>query len=106
MKPLHFLVLSLVFGVLTQPMALAYGSYGREDQTMISNGQGVSSPSFWEGLKSQNPAGLSFNQRLKFQAGAAAFGSDLNPIRASGGVLFGSSAIGGGIEYSQFDSGA
>ncbi len=106
MKTRHFLVLSLVFGILTTSLALAYGSYGREDQTMISNGQGVSSPSFWEGLKAQNPAGLSYNQRLKFQAGAAAFGSDLNPIRASGGVLFGSSAIGGGVEYSQFDSAA
>ncbi len=106
MKPSHFLVLSLIFEFLTSGIVHAYGSYGREDQTMISNGQGVSSPSFWEGLKSQNPAGLSYNQRLKFQAGAAAFGSDLDPIRASGGVLFGSSVLGGGIEYSQFDSGA
>jgi hypothetical protein len=105
MKLAHFLVLLNVFVLLSGESSHAYGSYGREDQSMVANGQGVSSPSFWEGLKGQNPAGLSFNQRLKFQASAAAFGSDLDPIRASGGVLFGSSFLGGGVEFSQFDSG-
>jgi|GEM_PF-2085744 len=105
MNPRLFAWLSLLLAALSAPPAQAYGSFTREDQSMISNGQGVSSPSFWEGLKSQNPAGLAYNQRLKFQAGAAGFNSSLKPIRASGGVLFGASIFGGGVEYSQFDSG-
>jgi hypothetical protein len=105
MKSRQFAVVLLVLGMASSEVAHGYGSFGMEDQTMISNGQGVSSPSFWEGLKQQNPAGLSYNQRLKFQAGAAAFDNDLNPVRASGGALFGYQSLGGGIEYSQYDSG-
>ncbi|NDF14921.1 hypothetical protein EB061_06325 [bacterium] len=74
-----------------------------EDQYMIANGQGISSPSFWEGLKGQNPAGLVNNQRIKFQGTGAFFSDSWSNPRASAAVLAGLGPLGMGIEYSQFD---
>ena len=77
----------------------------REDNFMISNGQGVSSPSYWQGLSQQNPAGLIYNQRLKIQAGGAAFSDNTNNLRGSAGLFMGNGLIAGGAEYSKYSSG-
>jgi hypothetical protein len=75
-----------------------------EDQYMIGNGQGISSPSFWEGLKGQNPVGLVNNQRIKFQGAGAVFSDSVSNARASGGVLAGLGPLGMGVELAQFDA--
>lgn len=93
-----------VLGVLAGSVDLVEARPSPEDQYMIANGQGVSSPSFWEGIKGQNPSGLVNNQRIKFQGAGAFFSDSLNQARASGGVLAGLGPLGMGLEYSQFGS--
>ena len=102
MKPT--LVLASFLAVVFSHFASARGYSGWENQAMIANGQGVSSPSFWEGLKSQNPAGLAQNQRLKFQAATATFDDTTHNLRGSAALLGGEGPVGFGLEYSQFDS--
>ncbi len=85
-------------------LARGFGGYGVEDSFMVSNGQGVSSPSFWGGLKAENPAGVSYNQRLKLQTAVAAFSDSTSNLRGSGGVLVGVGPVGAGVEISQFDA--
>lgn len=79
---------------------------GREEDHIVSNGQGISSPSFWDGLKGENPAGLTQNTSLKLQGGLAAFDSDFNPVKPSGALLIGNGLLGAGLEYSTYSSGA
>ena len=71
---------------------------------MVSNGQGVSSPGFWEGLSGQNPAGLINNQRVKIQLGAATFDNSTANARGSAALLAGNGSVAGGIEYSKYNS--
>ncbi len=100
------LVQFILLAVSLAPNAIARGyGGGYEDQMLISNGQGVSSPSFWEGLKHANPAGLSYNQRLKFQGSVASFDDSLSSVRPSAGILGSVGPLGMGVEYSQFESG-
>lgn len=87
------------------PQAWAASGF-REDDHVISNGQGVSSPSFWDGLNGENPAGLSYNQTFKLQAGMAGYGNDLDVLRPSGALLVGNGMLGAGIEYAQYNGGA
>jgi hypothetical protein len=98
--------LVVVLASLSGSSALArgFGGYGIEDSFMVSNGQGVSSPSFWGGLKAENPAGVSYNQRLKLQSAVAAFSDSTSNLRGSGGVLVGLGPVGAGLEWTQFDS--
>lgn len=79
---------------------------GREDFAIISNGQGISSPSFSGALFGENPAGLVQNQRLKLQAGVGAMDDSTSVLRARGAVLAGNGSLGAGVGYSQFDSAA
>ncbi|NDG85035.1 MAG: hypothetical protein EBX52_08370 [Proteobacteria bacterium] len=97
-------ILLVVAVPVSGAMARGYGG-GMEDQMLISNGQGVSSPGFWEGLKSANPAGLSYNQRMKFQGCVATFDSSASTISESAGVLGSVGQVGGGVEYSRFGAG-
>lgn len=97
-------ILLLTLLPVSGALARGYGG-GYEDQMLISNGQGVSSPGFWEGLKSSNPAGLSYNQRMKFQGCVATFDSAASTISESAGVLGSVGPVGGGVEYSRFGAG-
>ncbi len=95
------MVLSLCSNATDQ----AWGYSDREDNEMIANGQGVSSPSFFGGLNGENPAGLASNQSFKLQGGFAAFNQELStPTRGSGALLMGNGMLGAGIEYSTFNS--
>ena len=76
-----------------------------EENSMIANGQGISSPSFWDGVSGANPAGLVNNVDLKLQGAAASFDDSTNNLRESGGVFAGNGLIGGGVEYSTFNQG-
>lgn len=77
---------------------------GREEDSIVSNGQGISSPSFWDGLKGENPAGLTQNTSLKLQGGLAAFnGRSDDSLRYSGGLLIGNGLLGAGIEYTTYN---
>lgn len=68
---------------------------------MVSNGQGVSSPSFWDGIEHENPAGLAFNSSAKLQFGAGSYkGSGLKDrTLVSEGLLLGNGMIGAGVQY-------
>ena len=104
MKPFFF---ALGLTTLFFPnFAFARGSSGTttEDNFMISNGQGVSSPSFWDGINGANPAGLVYNSSIKLQAGAATFDDSTQNIRESGGLLLGNGNLGAGLEYSKYSS--
>ncbi|MBS1958005.1 MAG: hypothetical protein JST80_00900 [Bdellovibrionales bacterium] len=79
---------------------------GREENAMVSNGQGVSSPSFWDGLSGENPAGLTQNQSLKLQGGLASLNSSMSNLKPSGGLLIGNGLLGAGIEYTTYGGGA
>ena len=69
-----------------------------EDHFVVSNGQGVSSPSFWNGLKGQNPAGMVFNQETKLQIGAGSYsGGSLG----SAAFLMGNGMLGAGAEFEE-----
>lgn len=98
-------VIGSAIGAWTWGAGSAWARPSPEDQYMIANGQGISSPSFWEGIKSQNPVGLVNNQRIKFQGAGAFFSDSLNNARASGAALAGFGPLGMGLEYSQFDAG-
>ncbi len=80
------------------------GGSMREDYFMVANGQGISSPSFWNGLSGQNPAGLALNQSLKFQAGVATFDDSTRNARGSGALLLGNGLFGAGFEYSEYNA--
>lgn len=102
-----FIIFLFWFGSLflgpTDAKALPGGPLAiSENSSMIGNGQGVSTPSYWQGLNGHNPAGLAINSTLKVQGTGAAFDSDLSPARASGAVLGGNGTIGAGVEWSQY----
>jgi len=72
-----------------------------EERYMISNGQGISSPSFSDGLFGQNPAGLVLNHSLKFKAienlGTFAPATTFNGAYPSGSLLMGNGILGAGV---------
>jgi hypothetical protein len=76
----------------------AFAKGGFEDSFMVSNGQGISSPSYWNGLQGQNPAGILANGSMKLQLGAGSF-SGTNQPYGSGGILLGNNMVGAGVEY-------
>jgi hypothetical protein len=76
-----------------------------EENSMVANGQGISSPSFWDGISGANPAGLINNVDLKLQGAAASFDDTTNNLRGSGGAFAGNGMIAGGLEYSTFNQG-
>ena len=82
------------------------GAGGREDNFMVANGQGISSPSFFGALHGENPAGLVLNQTLKLQGGMAAISDSTATLRESGALLVGNGYLGAGAEYAQYNSGA
>lgn len=101
------MLFNLVSGLaLSSLEARASGVGGMmEDQTSIPNGNGVSTPSFWDGMSGQNPAGMSFNTTFKVQGTAAAFDSKLSKPKESGGILGGNGLIGAGLEWSKYNTG-
>jgi len=84
--------------------ARGYGSgMFQEDNDMVANGQGVSSPSFWDGISGANPAGLVRNMSIKAQGNIASFDDSTTTLRESGGLLAGNGTYGAGVEYSNFN---
>jgi hypothetical protein len=98
------LIFVVTFGVLATVPSWGKGGF-REEDYLISNGQGISSPSFWDGLNGENPAGLSYNSSLKVQGGAGAYDDDFSPIRGSGALILGNGLLGAGLEYSGYQVG-
>jgi hypothetical protein len=101
---------SLGFLLTFDAQAIALGS---EDRFMISNGQGISSPSFRNGIAGQNPAGMVFNQSSKLQIGAGSYyeGSQIGKATSTSGgmfgygsaaVLLGNGLLGAGLEFQNF----
>ncbi|MBC7397096.1 MAG: hypothetical protein H7333_06600 [Bdellovibrionales bacterium] len=82
----------------------ASGGTGREDNFMVSNGQGISSPGFGEGISGQNPAGLINNQRIKIQMGAATFDNSTQNAQGSAALLMGNGFLAAGAEYSRYNA--
>jgi len=101
----RILVFFMVLGIAVKIQPTWAQGFGPEENSMISNGQGVSSPCFWDGLSGENPAGLVLNRSLKFQGGLASFDDHFSELRGSGGVLVGNGLLGAGLEYSQFSEG-
>lgn len=104
MKPFRLILLGafVLSSFAELPIAQA-----KEEGAMISNGQGISSPSFWQGLSSQNPAGTIFNQHIKIQGGLAAFEGrtdSLSDTRGSGGLFIGNGLLAAGFEITQYRS--
>ena len=97
------LVLAAFFGTGTA-FARSSSIFGSEHRYMITNGQGVSSPSFLDGLNGANPAGLIYNTSVKLEAAGATFDNSTNDIKGSGALLAGNSLIAAGAEYSQFNT--
>jgi hypothetical protein len=92
--------------VSSRAEARGYLSTGMpEDNAMVANGQGISSPSFWDGLSGANPAGLIRNTDFKLQGTAATFDDSTNNMRESGAILGGNGTVGAGVEYSNYDAG-
>lgn len=101
---------SLFAGMVTLSLfinswASAAAGGGQEERVLVSNGNGVSSPSFSDGLVGENPAGLAWNQKLKLQVTGAAYNSSLDPIQGGAGVLLGNGLFGAGLDFSKFTSG-
>jgi hypothetical protein len=86
----------LAFSALVGSHAFARG--GNEDQFIISNGQGVSSPSYWNSLEGQNPAGIVLNNSNKAQFGFGSF-SGTDQRFGSGGLILGNGVLAAGVEY-------
>jgi hypothetical protein len=97
-------VVLILLCVQSEVFARGYG--GKEEFSMISNGQGIAAPSFHGALFGQNPAGLVQNQRLKIQGNAASFDDTFTRLKPSGGVLTGNGSMAAGVGYSQWDAGA
>ena len=76
----------------------AFARGGNEDQFIISNGQGISSPSFWNGMEGQNPAGIVLNNSNKAQLGFGSFSGTDQPY-GSGGFILGNGVLAAGAEY-------
>ena len=68
-----------------------------EERFITSADQGISTPSFWNAIKSENPAGLVLNQTVKLQIGAGSYNGTSR--YTSGGLLMGNGIIGAGVEY-------
>jgi hypothetical protein len=91
-------------------LTLTVDAYGRgmgsmiEENAMVANGQGISSPSFWGGVSGQNPAGLVDNFGLKLQGAAATFDDSTKNARESGGIFLGNGSFAAGAEYSTFNA--
>jgi hypothetical protein len=96
------LALLMMFGTNAWAARGSSGSIGMEESAMVSNGQGISSPSFWNALISQNPAGLNFNQTTKLQIGAGQYNT--KEQFGSAGILGGSSILSGGTEFQKSKS--
>jgi hypothetical protein len=88
----------LAVAVLSLNAVTAHARGGYEEQFIVSNGNGVSSPSYWNGLQGQNPAGLTANSSMKLQLGAGSL-SGTNNVYGSGGLLIGNGAVAAGAEY-------
>lgn len=84
------------FTILVASSAFAKG--GNEDQFIISNGQGISSPSYWNGMEGQNPAGIVLNHSNKAQLGYGSFSGTKQPY-GSGGLILGNGVLAAGVEY-------
>lgn len=78
----------------------------QEENYIVGNGQGVSSPGYWGGVSNENPAGMIFNESSKVQIGA---GSHSEPgwdyQYGSGGILMGNGLLGAGVEYENYGNG-
>lgn len=88
----------LAVAVLSLSGTVAHARGGNEDQFIVSNGRGVSSPSFWNGLEGQNPAGITANSSMKLQLGAGSL-SGTDNVFGSGGLLIGNGVVAAGAEY-------
>ena len=84
-----------------------------EEQFMVSNGQGISSPSFSDGLFGHNPAGLALNRSVKLK-GSEGMGKDptsyyqgsyTSASLMMGNGLLGAGVSGGGRPYESLDWG-
>ena len=104
MKSLWTATLLMTFFASGSAFARSSSVFGSEDRYMITNGQGVSSPSFLDGLHGSNPAGLIYNTSIKVEAAGATFDDSTNDIKGSGALLAGNSLIAVGAEYSQFNT--
>ncbi len=99
----RFIGVFIVFLAISS-LAEARGGGLREEYLMISNGQGVSSPSFWDGLSGENPAGLVNNHSLKIQTAGATFDDSTKNIHESAALLYGNGLFGAGMEYANFNA--
>jgi hypothetical protein len=108
---LHSLILMTVFfGASVHASRNGSSAMTGEDYAIISNGQGISSPSFWNGIEGENPAGLVNNQSLKLQVAAGSYsgaflGSASNVgagSLGSGGILVGNGMLGSGVDFQEF----
>ena len=73
-----------------------------EESFIVPNGQGISSPSFADGLVAENPAGLVLNHSIKFRVneGLGNYGGvvpSINSSEPSGSLLMGNGMIGAGL---------
>jgi hypothetical protein len=104
---LKLTLLTALTGLSFSSASYARGMSGNyEENTMVANGQGVSSPSFWGGISGQNPAGLIENMGFKLQGAAATFDDSTKNLRESGGLFLGNGTLAAGGEYSTFNQGA
>ncbi len=103
MKTILISLVSLL-SILSADAYAARGGSGlgmSEDHSMISNGQGIVAPGFWNGIEGENPAGLVSNQTTKLQIGAGSYSGNQN--YGSGAILLGNGMLGSGVEYQNYN---
>lgn len=94
--------ISLVTFMLVVLSSTSWAASGSsEERSVISNGNGVSSPSFTDGLHGQNPAGLAENSSFKVHALGAGYNSSFDPFLGGVDFLFGNGLLGAGVGYNK-----
>jgi hypothetical protein len=95
-----------VVGVMTMLLSgpFSHAAFDLENRSIVSNGQGVSSPSFSGGLSGENPAGLISNESFKVFGTLARFeeGAGGN-LRPAAGFLIGNGVFGAGAQFTRFN---
>ena len=100
---LSFLVSLSLLVISSEAHARGMGSV-IEENAMVPNGQGISSPSFWGAISGQNPAGIVDNFGFKLQGAGASFDDSTKNLRESGGIFLGNGLLAAGAEYTTFNS--
>jgi len=92
---------------------LSVHAYALEENSMVSIGQGISSPSYWGGLiDRENPAGLVLNQTMKVKIGAGGYFGNSSATNSaavssnywSGAFILGNGIIGAGLEFQNYNN--